>query len=214
MNRLIEKSYKLVLAVLFLFPVLGLVSCSETDDTVKEFADWRQKNEKYIDNLYAVAKQKVDAGDTQWKVIPCWSMPEESDYFKLQAKDCVIVEVLKEGTGSGCPLFTDKVRVHYQGRLIPSVTYTDGYIFDQSFYGTFNSLTSVPSELAVNGVVDGFATALQKMHIGDKWRVHIPYQLGYGEKSQDAIPGYSTLVFEIELVSYFRSDATDVPSYQ
>ncbi|MFA7065782.1 MAG: FKBP-type peptidyl-prolyl cis-trans isomerase, partial [Dysgonamonadaceae bacterium] len=52
----------------------------------------------------------------------------------------------------------------------------------------------------VSGVVDGFSTALQHMKEGDKWEVWIPWQLGYGERGQSPIPGYTTLVFEIELV--------------
>ena len=42
--------------------------------------------------------------------------------------------------------------------------------------------------------------ALQKMHVGDKWIIYIPYTMGYGNKSVDSIPAYSTLVFEVELL--------------
>ena len=39
-----------------------------------------------------------------------------------------------------------------------------------------------------------------KMHIGDKWEVYIPAEMGYGKFSQPGIPGGSTLIFEIELL--------------
>jgi len=43
---------------------------------------------------------------------------------------------------------------------------------------------------------------MQLMTEGDKWRLHIPYQLAYGERgSPPKIPGYSVLVFDIEIHS-------------
>jgi len=43
--------------------------------------------------------------------------------------------------------------------------------------------------------------AMQQMHIGDKWEFYIPAEMGYGKFSQPGIPGGSTLIFEIELLS-------------
>jgi FKBP-type peptidyl-prolyl cis-trans isomerase FklB len=37
---------------------------------------------------------------------------------------------------------------------------------------------------------------------GSKWRLYVPYNLAYGEQgSQGAIPPYSTLVFDVELLA-------------
>ena len=39
------------------------------------------------------------------------------------------------------------------------------------------------------------------MPVGSKWRLHIPYQLAYGERGAGAdIPPYAALVFDIELL--------------
>ena len=38
------------------------------------------------------------------------------------------------------------------------------------------------------------------MHIGDRCKVYIPAEMGYGKFSQPGIPGGSTLIFEIELL--------------
>lgn len=191
-----------------LFVGLVMTSCSETDDTEEEFPDWQNTNEAYFSSTYNSAQQKIASGDNSWKIIKCYSMPEDGEYFTSSPENYIVVNVLEEGTGAGCPLYTDSVRCHYQGRLLPSTSYKDGYVFDQSWYGTFSDDTAKPSEFLVSGLVDGFATALQNMHIGDKWRVYIPYQLGYGSASSSStIPDYSTLIFDISLISYHRPGA-------
>jgi|LAHS01.1.fsa_nt_gb FKBP-type peptidyl-prolyl cis-trans isomerase FklB len=186
--------------------VAGLASCSETNDDENEFADWQNKNETYFNNLYSSASSQG------LKVIRNWSF---NDGVATHNYDNIVVKVLKSGSGSGSPLYTDSVRVHYQGRLIPSKTYTQGLVFDQSWSGEFNLQTARPATLLVSQNIDGFTTALMNMHIGDRWLVYIPYQLGYGTtgSSSGGIPGYSTLVFDITLDSYFRPDAT-VPGAQ
>ena len=95
------------------------------------------------------------------------------------------------------------MKVHYQGRLIPSPTYPKGYLFDSSYSGTFDPLIASPAKFAIRGVVDGFSTALLNMRRGDYYRVYIPYQLGYGLTASGSIPAGSTLIFEIRLVDFW-----------
>lgn len=98
-------------------------------------------------------------------------------------------EVLKSG-GEKKPKLTDKVRCHYEGRLV------DGTLFDSSIQ------RGEPAVFGVNQVIAGWVEALQLMGEGDKWKLYIPYSLGYGEQGAgDAIPPYSTLVFEVELLN-------------
>ena len=191
-----------------------LPSCSETDDTVEEYADWQQKNEAFFTSKYNSAMQS--AGSARWKVIKCFSRDASSTG---EPTDYILVKVLREGTGSGCPLFTDSVRVHYRGQLIASATHVDssdrelGYVFDKTWStDEFNEQICVPAKKSVSGVVDGFSTALQHMHIGDRWLVYIPYQLGYGTKDNGKVPAYSTLVFDLTLAAYYRA-GTKVPQW-
>jgi len=100
-------------------------------------------------------------------------------------------EVLKPGIDSlSSPLPTDKVLAHYEGTLI------DGTIIDSSYK------RGEPLTLAVNGVIKGWQEALQLMKPGAKWKLYIPYDLGYGERgSRGVIPPFATLIFTLELLS-------------
>jgi FKBP-type peptidyl-prolyl cis-trans isomerase FklB len=51
--------------------------------------------------------------------------------------------------------------------------------------------------------VPGFTTALMNMHIGDRWRVYIPYQLGYGSLAKPTC-SYSNLIFDVALVDFWH----------
>ncbi len=97
-------------------------------------------------------------------------------------------EVLTEGKGKK-PKATDTVRCHYHGTLI------DGTVFDSSVR------RGQPADFPVNGVIAGWVEALQLMPVGSKWKLFIPYELGYGARGAgNSIPPYSTLIFEVELL--------------
>ena len=194
----------------------SLASCSETDETVEEYPDWQKKNEAYFATKYSTVKQAIARGDNSWKIIKSFSRDASTEG---QPTDYILVKVLRQGTGSGSPLFTDTVRVHYRGQLIASTTHVDkedselGYIFAKSWStDTFDESISVPSKLGLAGLVDGFSTALQHMHIGDHWLVYIPYQLGYGSQEYGEVQPYSTLVYDMALAAYYRP-GTQVPQW-
>lgn len=190
---------KKYLYMLLCLVCMGLYSCSETDDTTDEYANWQERNEAYFKRIYSSAEDSIQNGKTTWKILKSLSKVDEA---ARQYDDKIVVEVLQVGTGSGCPLFTDSVRVHYEGRLMPTTEHPEGYIFDRSWTGDYNIKTMVPSKFVVNGVVDGFSLALQNMHIGDRWRVYMPSEMAYKSASRTSIPAYSTLVFDITLHSY------------
>lgn len=187
-----------------------LASCSESNgDTEEEFPNWQQTNEAYFDDLYATTQQRIASGDTSWKLLRSWAL---TDDVPEKPTNYVVVQVLEEGTGSGCPLYSDTVRVHFQGRLLPSVSYPEGKVFSQSFYDEYNPATATPTKFAVSALIDGWTTAMQQMHIGDRWRLYLPHQLGYGSTAGD-VPAYSTLIFDVTLHSYFRKGA-DIPDFK
>lgn len=99
-------------------------------------------------------------------------------------------EVITKGDpNSPIPQLQDTVVAHYAGTLL------DGKEFDNSYK------RGEPLTIPVAGVIRGWTEALQLMHIGDKWKVYIPSELGYGDRGAGAdIPGGATLVFEMELL--------------
>lgn len=190
---------KLILTLITaLITATGLMSCSEENNSIEEFANWQETNDEYFAKVHSTATNNLDG---QWKVFNTWTVPAGQ---KVEKTNQIAVNVLKEGNGSGSPMYTDSVLVHYRGRLIPSPSYSEGLVFDESYTGELNTALSIPTRLAVDGVIDGFSTALQNMNIGDFWRVYIPYNLGYGSTDNSNIPAYSTLVFDIYLVAYGR----------
>jgi len=100
-------------------------------------------------------------------------------------------KILKSGPPGPSPKKTDTVEVHYIGRLI------DGFEFDSSVRRGF------PATFGVTDVLPGWTEALQMMKAGDKWEIYLPPNLAYGEFPTPHIGPNSTLIFEIDLLSFF-----------
>ena len=189
------KDLKYILLAVILFPIMGMVSsCSEDSDEEDEYANWQERNESTI---------SAWAANKAYTKILTYTKTEGATPTLLNS-DYIYVEKLESGSGTECPIFTDTVRVAYRGRFIPTQSYPEGYVFDQSFLNSFSWQTSGVADFVCGGVVDGFATALMNMHVGDYWRVRIPYQLGYGTSSTNSITGYSDLVFDIALYDFWH----------
>lgn len=201
---------------LLVMAVFALSSCSEDDNTVDEYANWQERNEQAFADTLKYAQAQMAAGSSEWKVFLNWSLQNQTPNkdangnalpLTYKNEDYIVVHVLDKGKGSGCPMYTDSVKVSYRGRILGTDTYPAGYVFDKTFDGTYDKTTAQLSKMAVNGgYIDGFTTALLNMHIGDRWMVYMPYQLAYGttQSSTSSIPAYSMLRFEIVLDSYYR----------
>ncbi|WP_404424545.1 FKBP-type peptidyl-prolyl cis-trans isomerase [Nibricoccus sp. IMCC34717] len=89
----------------------------------------------------------------------------------------------------------DKVSVLYTGRLL------NGKVFDKA------TEASAPFTFRVGRgeVIDGWEEMAQKLRLGDKAIVIVPFELGYGSRGQPPrIPRQATLVFEVEVIAVER----------
>lgn len=100
----------------------------------------------------------------------------------------IYYKVLASGPAeSASPSLSSVVTAHYTGRTI------NGQTFDSSRQGA-------PLACRLSDLIQGLIIALEHMHIGDRWEIYIPSEMGYGKFAQPGIPAGSTLIFDIELL--------------
>ena len=100
------------------------------------------------------------------------------------------VEILSVGTGD-IANEGHRVDVHYTGKL------ADGSVFDSSITrGKPFTFT-----IGKGQVIQGWEKGISGMRVGEKRRLTIPPELGYGSRGAGAsIPPNATLIFEVELL--------------
>jgi len=100
-------------------------------------------------------------------------------------------QTLREGAGDPVTS-TCRVKVHYTGWL------TDSTKFDSSR----DRGEPLQFTLGAGMVIAGWDKGIVGMKSGEIRRFVIPAELGYGERAVGPIPANSTLVFEVELISF------------
>ena len=99
-------------------------------------------------------------------------------------------QILSKGNGKKANA-GDNVTVHYTGKL------TNDTVFD----------SSIPRgqpfkfKLGQGQVIKGWDEGIAYLHVGDKARLTIPANLGYGERATGKIPANSVLIFDVELIA-------------
>ncbi|HOX21682.1 MAG TPA: FKBP-type peptidyl-prolyl cis-trans isomerase [Candidatus Paceibacterota bacterium] len=115
--------------------------------------------------------------------------PGEQNNLTKMNKDGVVIEILKPGDGAEAKS-GDKVTVNYVGTL------ENGQKFDASAdHGEPYSFN-----LGAGKVIQGWDIGVAGMKVGEKRRLIIPPELGYGVNDLGVIPPNSTLIFEIDLL--------------
>ena len=180
--------------VLYLFIAMTvfccITSCKDEKDNHEE--RWMQANIGVLNAIMA---------NPEYKEIPSPGN-EGSIYYK----------VLNAGEGIDTIRYTSMVSCYYQGWFAADYARYNikaGDKFDQKLFDD-----GPPSFFTISstGLINGWKAALQHMVKGDKWEIWVPYQLAYGRAGQTdskgnvVIPGYSTLVFELEVINVIKID--------
>lgn len=190
-------------------PLLALAAASCDKEDAPATTEWQDRNYAFLDSLAAAydAQQadpsSIAEDDTIYKLTPQHLSNYTIYYKKLGVKDGFI------GVGETAK-FTDVARVYYQGRLI------DGTMFDSNFSDDYPDYElDIPSDFIVSGlqasssgIIQGWTEILQVMRPaanktdrkGDFFRVYIRPELAYGAEGSGSIQGYSTLIFDINLL--------------
>ena len=114
---------KRLLKFIFVLPTLlfAFTSCEETESTEDmQYANWQARNSSYFTETMNTAKNAIAAAKAQygndWEAHCDWriycSMYNDATQTGSPT-DSIAVFIKERGTGSGCPLYTDTVRVNY-----------------------------------------------------------------------------------------------------
>ena len=166
--------------------LLGCIASAcffDDDDNLNKYAEWSEANLKWYEE-----QAKLTEGGKLY-------------YTAFTAPWDPAAEVLihwfndtNETKGNLKPLYSSQVDVKYKLCLY------DGTEVDSSFLSTSPADSIFRCRLN-SGVIEGWAIAVPRMHIGDSCRVIIPYNVGYGSSGYGSdINPYSTLQFDIKLV--------------
>lgn len=212
-----------LIALLFTLS-FGFMSCAE-DTTVEDpYANWEDRNVRYLDSIADVARaNEIPELNEVGKWVIKRNYPGlggssvGSNPFETppSVNDSVYMKVLEVGEGSNriSPLYTDTVSVYYRGKLI------NGTVFDQNYTGDLNTEVHVPTHFALqakqssgvfgDGLIVGWITASQYMKEGDRVELYIPAALGYGTQGQSSIPANSVLIFGLKLEKVIHPDGLE-----
>lgn len=173
------KSSKLILFSVSVF--LVFVTSCKSDEPSAELLKWKSDNESYFANM-------KDSAEYISYEIPA-IRGGGSFYYKIKVQGDFI---------SGSPAYSDIVKVNYRGKFV------DKYIFDSSFKGMDPRIdsTAKPITYRANGFIPGWTENLMQMKTGEIRTIVLPQELGYGIKGKGIIPPYSTLVFDVQLISF------------
>lgn len=123
------------------------------------------------------------------------SMKEFSDYVESNLQGVtpdpsgVYVIPLEPGNGR-CPVKGEKVELDFTATLL-----------NGQFVGsTFDRPDKFSFVLGEGFAIQGWEEIVPKMHLGERVKAIIPFEMAYGEHSVGSIPAYSNLIYDVKLL--------------
>lgn len=197
---------------------LAFVSCDETEE-VSIYDNWRERNEMFIDSIANVYDTQADHGGLER--FPMITAPGNFLYYK--EVEAVVTDQLNEEKFGKRPSSSDaSVSIYYKDVNILG-GFIEGNYTGKNPVADIEGGTSNPMEgdtpvttanISSNRIVIGLQEVLQRMTVGDRWIIYIPWNYGYGSSDSTlnsindtsfSVLGYSTLIFDVQLL-----DATPV----
>lgn len=177
------------------FPLLLLsalvltTACNDDKDDVdlSDYKAWRAKNDQWIVDMQ---NRKNPDGTPYYQVyVPAWNPGAFvlMHFFNDRA----------ETAENLVPLYTSVVDVIYEGYDCEDEMFDSSKSINQ--YGR----TGV-QRIANNSSIQGWAIAMENMHVGDTAEVIMPYQVAYGASVTGTIMPYSALRFNMRLYDIYK----------
>lgn len=122
-------------------------------------------------------------------------MPKKAEPYDVEGKDTLHTEsgldIIKvKETDNVKASDGNVVKVHYTGY------FEDGEVFDSSV----EAGKPINFELGKGQVIKGWEKGIKHMRMGEKARIIVPYQLGYGKEGAGPVPPKTDLIFDINLL--------------
>lgn len=141
-------------------------------------------------------KQVAAKANAKWAALAKTNMEQGIKFLnENKLKDGVIqlesglqFEVLQPGSGKQ-PQNGDRVKIHVKGQRLDGDTFEDTYE------------TKMPVTVTVGVTLRGLDEALRRMQVGEKQKLFIPAELGFGQRGSPPVIGPNeTLIYEVELL--------------
>lgn len=166
--------------------MLVMPSCLKDDEV--DYTQWRQDNDEYVAEMEALTNP--DGTKVYTRVEPTWY---PGGYILM----CWHND--REETSKGVPpLYNSTCNTIYHCRTLTEAV-------DSSYTLTTTAGDSI-YQCRPSHVIPGYGAALMNMCPGDSCTVIIPYAMGYTDIGSGSVKPYSTLIYDMKLVS--------VPKYQ
>ena len=214
---------KLLVFLPFLLFVAGVfTSCEEVEEAGK-YDNWQERNETYIDSLSLIVNGRIDRiieggvyegdnGDSAKlaKILVGELFAIKDTYASTDGNpQYIYCKKIKGDNREGQrPLYTQSFSAYYYGTIITGEKFDGNFTgYSAIDRGTLDAKEKgptdfdSPSTFSVTGVITGWTAIVQYMHTDERWMVYVPYQCAYKESGRGSLPGYTALIYDMELVS-------------
>ena len=102
---------------------------------------------------------------------------------------------MEKGKGR-CPVQGEKVEIDFAAYLLNGKEVASTFDRDEKFSFV----------LGANYVIPGWEAVLPKMHLGERVKAIIPFEMAYGEQQVGEVPAYSNMVYDIKLLKIITQE--------